>query len=135
MPRDRQLLKAFGNIDGIYLAPSQKKSPDANARFSYRSDDDMQTMGRVFFGHGRMPGGLPLGFVTGRMLSEADEETLREWALVIVSHAGHVTAEEIQAISRYLSQGGAVVVSGEDCLKSDEYGRRHDTGLKVLRHL
>ncbi len=77
--------------------------------------------------------GRPLGFVTGRMLSEADEETLDEWATVIVSHAGHVTAKEIGALSRYLSQGGTVVISGENSLKNDEYGRPHENGLETGR--
>ncbi len=73
--------------------------------------------------------GLPLGFVTGRMLSDATEEMLNEWTTVIVTEADHVTVEELAALSKYVSQGGSVVVSGESSLKSDEYGRPHATGL------
>jgi len=75
--------------------------------------------------------GIPLGFVTGRMLSEADARELRSWPVVVVAHANHVTAAERKALTRYLSQGGTVVVSGSGSLQRDEYGRPHGTELEA----
>ena len=83
---------------------------------------------RSFYHHG-----FPLGFVTGRMLNEASEQSLRGWSVVIVPHANRVTIEEFKALSRYQSQNGTLVMIGKDCLGKDEYGRPHAAQLVGLK--
>ena len=73
--------------------------------------------------------GIPLGFVTGSGLAEATARELRSWPVVVVTHANHVTAADRKALTRYLSQGGTVVLSGLGSLQGDEYGRLHGADL------
>jgi beta-galactosidase len=68
-------------------------------------------------------GGVPLGFVTGRLLAEAGAAEFAEWPLLVVPHADHVTAEDRRSLEMYLAQGGKLLVVGADGLKYDEYGR------------
>lgn len=68
-------------------------------------------------------GGLPLGFVTGRLLAEASGTELAEWPILVVPHADHVTAKDRRALETYLAQGGKLLVVGADSLEHDEYGR------------
>ncbi len=67
--------------------------------------------------------GIPLGFVTGKMLQEASDAQLREWPVLVIPHANHVTVSELDALLRYRSHNGDMIVIGRDCLRKDEYGR------------
>lgn len=71
--------------------------------------------------------GFPLGFATGRMLSEASDDASLEQSVLVVAGAQHLTAAELDALRHYLSQGGAMVIT-----KSDEYGRPHATTLAAI---
>ena len=95
---------------------------------------DAACMDRVYAGYKALyHGGIPLGFATGRMLAEAPARELRGWPVVVVPHASHVTAAERKALTRYLSEGGTVVLSGSKSLQHDEYGRPHGAGLEAGR--
>ena len=67
--------------------------------------------------------GMPLGFATEGILTEASEAEMKQWPLLLVTHANYVTDGERRALERYLVQGGALLVIGADSLKNDEYGR------------
>lgn len=69
--------------------------------------------------------GIPLGFMTGRMLAEATESESRNWPVIVVSHTNYVTTSERQALVRYASQGGTLIIIGSESLTLDEYGRPH----------
>ena len=73
--------------------------------------------------------GLPLGFATGGMMAEASEETLRDWPVVIVSHADRITLAELDSLQRYVSNGGRLIIDGSNSLTHDEYGRLHPKGI------
>ena len=82
--------------------------------------------------------GLPLGFATEGILAEATEAEMKQWPVIIVTHANYVTVGERRALERYLAQGGTLLVAGEDSLKNDEYGRPAaalKTGIGRLRHI
>ena len=75
--------------------------------------------------------GVPLGFVTARMLAEAKASELKSWPVIVVTHANHVTAAERRALLRYTSNSGTLVVAGSQSLKRDEYGRPYATGPQI----
>lgn len=72
--------------------------------------------------------GVPVGFVTGRMIAEASD--LTQWPAIVVAHANRVTTEEVEALARYGKIGGRLVVIGKDSLERDEYGRRLKDDLR-----
>ena len=78
-------------------------------------------------------GGTPLGFVTGNILTKAAPSELRSWPVVVVTNANYVTAAERKALSRYMSQGGTLVIAGPESLKRDEYGRAHAEAMVPAR--
>ena len=55
MPRDASLIEAYGDINDAYISPGHKRSRDRRTVVSYQPDGTYESMGRVFFGHGRMP--------------------------------------------------------------------------------
>ncbi|MBT3374020.1 MAG: hypothetical protein HN406_00395, partial [Lentisphaerae bacterium] len=98
-----------------------------NVRFFYSEAcaiQDAAYMGHVYDAYRALyHSGMALGFATGGILNDATEAELSAWPVLIVTHADHVTADDRQALERYLGQGGALLVAGADSLKQDEYAR------------
>lgn len=70
--------------------------------------------------------GMPLGFVTKRILERQDPGT---WDAVVVYKTEYVTDEEFAALQRYLDNGGTVLIDGAGSLALDEYGHPRQARL------
>ncbi len=82
--------------------------------------------------------GMPLGFATEGILTEASEAEMKDWPLIIIPRADYVTVGERRALERYLARGGVLLVIGADRLENDEYGRPAaalKTGMGRIVHM
>jgi len=127
MGRTMKELNAFAP-EIVALATQQKQ-----VRFFYSEASAIQNadyMDHVYESYKALyHAGLPLGFATGRMLAEASGEALRDWPVMIVSHADYITVKEQDALQRYVASGGKLIIDGANSLKYDEYGRMHSKGI------
>jgi beta-galactosidase len=72
---------------------------------------------------------LPVGFVTEQMLAADDAAHMKEYPLLIVPGATHVSDRAVDQLKRYAGQGGTVVLLGEKCLAFDQYSQERPGSL------
>lgn len=75
--------------------------------------------------------GVPLGFVTERMLARATSADVKQYRVIVVAGAAYLSDAAVKDLRRYAAEGGRVVFLGSGSLAKDAYGRpRGDLTIK-----
>ncbi|WP_175623870.1 beta-galactosidase [Pseudocolwellia agarivorans] len=68
--------------------------------------------------------GIPLGFSTKNIINKQ----VNSWPITVIKGTSHVKADEIEALQRYINQGGIVLID-EHSLKFNQYGEPQKSRL------
>lgn len=71
--------------------------------------------------------GMPLGFATKNIINKHNSDN---WKVIVIKDTPHVTLSELNALQKYLNNGGVILLDKHSLTKS-EYGLSHKTRLKA----
>lgn len=79
--------------------------------------------------------GVPIGFATEKMLTADSAAQMKDFPLLIVPSATHVSDDAMVQLKRYVKNGGTIMLFGDNCLAFNEYGeKRNSDALKFLKN-
>ena len=67
--------------------------------------------------------GVPLGFVTERLLARASLAQRKQYRMIVVAGATYMSDAAVEDLRRCAADGAKVVILGSESLKRDAYGR------------
>lgn len=119
------LMRLSGEVSALQAAPEDVVLLYSTASMVYDGADYTDCLSKAYTALSFT--GLKIGFVTERQLVSGRVPRAR---LLVVPCARHLPAASRRALSRY---GGKVLLLGDGCLESDEYGRRQSVPGTYLR--